>query len=192
MPLRRYAMLAAAFLLLALSPSAGQALSDQFTLNLGEAGSLSMTLPPGWAGEVASPDGAMPPTVAISQEGSERFVLLVTPIWAGPEAPPDFGTPGSLRRIVESSAAEIAPGAVEDKLTIEPVGGGKSGFMFSATDSSLVGRTPPPGEYLYLTQGALMVGKLLCTFTILTNERPSPDSEQALEMLRNAAHRIGA
>ena len=189
MPLRKYAMLAVAFLLLVLSPSAGQALSNQFTLDLGEAGSLAMTLPPGWAGEVASQGGAMPPTIAIRQEGSDRFVLLVTPIWAGPNAPPDFGTPDSLRRIVESSAAEIAPGAVEDKLTIEPIGGGKSGFMFSATDSSLVGRTPPPGEYLYLTQGALMVGELLCTFTILTNERPSGIIDQALQMLRGADHR---
>ena len=36
-----------------------------------------------------------------------------------------------------------------------------------------------------------MVGKLLCTFTILTNDRPSQDAEQALEMLRTAAHPKG-
>lgn len=53
----------------------------------------------------------------------------------------------------------------------------------------LLAPSAAPGEYLYLMQGAVMVGKLLCTFTILTNDRASPEAEEALEMLRNAAHR---
>ena len=190
MTVRTFGMLVIALFLLA--PSAGQALGDEFSLDLGEAGVLAVDLPQGWSTEVGSSGSDTPPTVAIQQEGSDRFILLITPVWAGPGAAPDFGTPGGVRGIVESSAVEIAPGAVEGQLTVEPIGGGKVGFMFSATDSSLVGRTPAPGEYLYLMQGAVMVGKLLCTFTILTNDRASPEAEEALEMLRNAAHRTGA
>lgn len=97
-----------------------------------------------------------------------------------------------MRRIVERSAAEIAPGAVEGKLEIAPIGGGKIGFMFFATDKSLVGRTLQPGEYLYLMQGAVMVGELLCAFTVLTNDNSSAVVARALEVMLNAAHRTGA
>ena len=37
-----------------------------------------------------------------------------------------------------------------------------------------------------------MVGDLLCTFTVLTNERPSGIIDAAMMMLRTAAHRTGA
>jgi len=181
-----------AFTLFVLVSLARTAQADEFTLNLGEPGTLVLDLAPHWSQEAGSSGNGTPPTIRIYRGEGSRFAMLITPVWAGPRTAPDFGTTDSVRRIVESSAAEISPGAAEEYLKIESIGGGKSGFMFYATDSSLVGRTPPPGEYLYLVQGALMVGKLLCTFTILTNDRPSPDAEQGLEMLRNATHRVGA
>lgn len=183
-------LLVAVLVLITSAVSPAQA--DEFTVDLGEPGILVLDVAAYWSQEVRSPGNDTPPTILLQKDDGERFAMLITPAWAGPAAAPDFGTPGSVRRIVESSAAEIAPGAAEEQLTIEPVGGGRIGFMFFATDKSLVGRTPPPDEYLYLMQGAVMVGKLLCTFTILTNDRPSPDAEQALEMLRSAAHRLGA
>ena len=178
--------------LILLASSVGLAQADEFTLNLGEPGTLVLDLAPHWSQEVGSSDNGTPPTVRIYRGDGSHFAMLITPVWAGQDAAPDFGTADSVRRIVESSAAEISPGAAEEHLEIEPVGKGKTGFMFVATDKSLVGRTPQPDEYVYLMQGAVMVGKLLCTFTILTNDRPSPDAEQGLEMLRNATHRVGA
>jgi hypothetical protein len=181
-----------ALALLLLAASTGPARAEEFTVDLGEPGSLAMDVAPYWSQDVRSPGDGLPPTILLRKDDGEQFAMLITPLWAMPGAEPDFGTPASVRRIVESSASEIAPGAVEEQLVIEPIGGEKTGFMFFATDKSLVGRTPPPDEYLYLMQGAVMVGKLLCTFTVLMNDRPSPDAEQALEMLRNAAHRVGA
>jgi len=189
MTARIYGILALALVLLT---SVGTAQAEEFTLDLGEPGTLALDLAPDWSPEVDAPGDGVPPTVWLQKGNGERFAMLITPVWAAAGASADFGTPDGVRRIVESSAAKIAPGAVESRLAMEPVGGGKVGFMFSATDKSLVGRAAPPGEYLYLTQGAVMVGKLLCTFTILTNDRPSPDAEQALEMLRKAVHRVGA
>lgn len=181
-----------ALALFLLIPPVELAQAEEFTVDLGEPGILALDAAPYWSQEIRSPGDGLPPTILLRKDGGERFAMLMTPLWAGVTASPDFGTRESVRRIVESSAAEVAPGAAEEQLTIEPVGGGKIGFMFFATDKSLVGRTPPPDEYLYLMQGAVMIGKLLCTFTVLTNDRPSPDAEQALEMLRNATHRVGA
>jgi hypothetical protein len=180
------------FTLFLMASSVGPGRADEFTVDLGEPGILMLDVAAYWSQETRSPGDGLPPTILFRKDGGERFAMLITPVWAMPGAEPDFGQPDSVRRIVESSAAEIAPGAAEEQLTIEPIGGEKTGFMFFATDSSLLDRTPPPDEYLYLMQGAVMVGKLLCTFTILMNDRPSPDAEQALEMLRNAEHRIGA
>lgn len=181
-----------AFALLLLATAVSPARADEFTVDLGEPGILVLDVAPYWSQETRSPGDGLPPTILLRKDGGERFAMLITPVWAMPGAEPDFGSSDSVRRIVESSASEIAPGAAEEQLTIEPVGGEKTGFMFFATDKSLAGRTPPPDEYLYMMQGAVMVGKLLCTFTVLMNDRPSPDAEQALEMLRTAEHRIGA
>lgn len=190
MTARIYGILAFALFLLTLP--VGLARADEFTVDLGEPGTLALDVAPYWSQEVRSPGDGLPPTILLQKDGGERFAMLITPLWAMPGAAPDFGTPDGVYRIVESTAVEIGPGAAEDELTIEPIGGEKTGFMFFATDQSLVGRTPAPDEYLYMMQGAVMVGKLLCTFTILMNDRPSPDAEQALEMLRNAEHRVGA
>ena len=167
------------------------AIASEALVDLGEAGALMLPLPKGWSHEIGPADAGMPPTV-IMQTPNAEFVVLLTPFWAQEGAEPDYGTAGSVHRVVERIAAEVAPGAVEGRLRIEPVGGGRTGYMFFATDKTLVGRTPAPDEYRYMIQGALMVGDLLCTFTMLTNDQPSADAERALGMLRNAAHRTGA
>lgn len=167
------------------------AVGDEALVNLGEPGALVLPLPQDWSHEIGPADADTPPTV-ILQAPHADIVVLVTPFWAHEGAELDYGTAGSVHRVVERSAVEIAPGAAEARLAIEPIGGGRTGYWFFATDKSLVGRAPVPNEYLYLIQGAVMVGDLLCTFTVLTNDTPSADAELALEMLRNAAHRTGA
>lgn len=171
------------------SPS-GLAVAGEAVIDLGKQGALVLPLPKDWSHDVRSPGIDLPPTVSMRAAKTDTAVLI-TPLWAVEGAEPDFGTPDSVHRIVERSAAEIAPGAVEGKLKIAPIGGGKIGFMFFATDKSLVGRTPQPGEYLYLIQGAVMVGELLCTFTVLTNDNSPVVVARALEAMLNAAHRIG-
>jgi len=178
-----------ALLLFLLTPAT--AIAGEALIDLGQPGALMLPLPKGWSHEIGPVDADMPPTVILRTPNAD-FVVLVTPFWAQEGAEPDYGTAGSVHRVVERSAAEIAAGAVEGQLTIEPVGGGRTGYMFFATDKTPVGRTPAPDEYRYLIQGAVMVGDLLCTFTMLTNDKPSANAELALGMLRNAAHRTGA
>jgi hypothetical protein len=167
------------------------AVSGETLFDLGEPDALMLPLPAGWEHEIISSAGGMPPTIQLKLGSEASFAVLLTPFLTGPSTLPDFDSPENIRSVVESIAAEAAPRAAEDRLTVEAISGRNVGYMFFATDKFLVGRPIPPNEYLYVVQGAVMVGKLLCNFTILMNDRPSPDAELALEMLRNAVHRTG-
>jgi hypothetical protein len=90
----------------------------------------------------------------------------------------------SLRRLVESEASSARAQSVEKSLPIQELGPGEvQGSYFSATD-----RAPKAGEFKNMTQGAMSVGGLPVTFTILSNGDPKVAVEPALRMLR-AAHR---
>lgn len=162
-------------------------------VTLGEPGALVMKVPEGWKMEASEVSADVPPTLTFKPEVGDEFVLRITPIWPELSADPDFGSRNSVYRAIEATAKEIAAEAVELELEIREFGSDRTGFYFWATDNRLTGMERiPPGEYLYLTQGAVMVGDMLCNFTILTNERPSGVIDAALMMLRDAAHRIAS
>lgn len=185
------------FLLLfaaALLPGCAKPLAaGEQAVDLGKHGMLALQIPEGWVMEESRPAADAPPTLRLGPEVGDEFVVLLTPIWAEAGAEPDFGSPESVYRIVAAAAWDIAPDAAEPQLEIHAFDDERVGYFFWATDRKLqdMGRIPP-GEYLHLTQGAIMVGDLFCTFTILTNERPSGVIDAALMMLRGAAHRIGS
>lgn len=180
-----------AILLFLLASTVATANADEAVIDLGEPGVLVLPLPKDWSHDI-SPAGADKPPTAELRAANSDTIILVTPFWAHDGAEPDYGTADSVRRVVERSATEVAPGAADRELKILPIGADRIGFMFFATDKSLVGRTPPPGEYKYLLQGAVMVGKLLCTFTYLTNDKSSANIGRTLEVMLNATHRVGA
>ncbi len=55
------------------------------------------------------------------------------------------------------------------------------GYYFSITD-----KAPNPGEYRYMNRGAIGVGNLLLTVTILHRVKESESVKDALSMLREA------
>ncbi|MBE9559075.1 MAG: hypothetical protein IMF08_19610, partial [Proteobacteria bacterium] len=161
-----------------LLPSTAAA-ADKYVFETGGAGALLLPVSDGWVPKIIPPSSGNPPTIWLKPGAGNSFSVLITPFTAGPTTPPDIGSPESMRRVVESFAADAVPHAVEDQLAVKPIGGENVGYVFSATDKSVVKRPVPPGEFLYITQGVVMVGKLFCNFTILTNERPSPEGEMA-------------
>ena len=62
-------------------------------------------------------------------------------------------------------------------------GGAEVGFFYSLTD-----KAPKPDEHPLITQGAVAVGDLLLTFTILHRDPSSPERQQTLDMLASARH----
>jgi hypothetical protein len=142
------------------------------------AGALVLPAPEGWRS--GRQPGAVP-TVSLTPASGNSFLVMVSPLVAtdGRVAP---SSPESLRRLVELGASMVKPQAVEASLPIQSFGSGEvQGSYFSATD-----RAPKPGEFKYMTQGAVSVNGVPVAFTILTNGNPQAVIEPALRMLAGA------
>lgn len=145
-------------------------------------GRLALEVPDNWVDNVNQPPERLPPTLSFKQKSGAAFEVLITPIW--PADPAKRLTPEGIEQIVRGSAKKAESQAVERKLEVKPLKGTSgSGHYFFATD-----KVPAPGEYKYMTQGALTVGELLVTFTILTNPGQTDTVKQALELLTTAQH----
>jgi len=146
--------------------------------------SLELIVPPGWGESVDQPEDGGPPTIQLRPKEGAPFEIYVTPDW--PHAPdgalPDTET---LRETVRAAAERMRGQTVEEILEIRRLQGASGvGFYFVATD-----RAPQPEEFRFMNQGALQVGDLTVTFTILTNEGQEAVIEEAFAMLRDAAYR---
>ena len=148
-------------------------------------GDFRLSLPAGWNDELRKHPGDFPPTIFISGFEGSPFVVMITPRWPDPHDPSDFGTPKSIHELVAKAAQAAAPESVEGKLSIVTMGGGRGpGYYFDATD-----RAPKPGEFKFMTQGAVGVGGVVCTFTILTNDKASVVKNKTLTMVSRAGWR---
>ena len=148
-------------------------------------GQLHLKIPKGWSDELRTQPGKSPPSIFISGFEGAPFVVYVTPRWPDPHNASDFGTPKSIHEMVAKAAQAAEPESVEGKLSIVTMGGAQGpGYYFDATD-----RAPKPGEFKYMTLGAVGVGNVVCTFTILTNDKNSSVKNEALTMLRHAGWR---
>lgn len=145
-------------------------------------GALQLRLPAGWDAKLRQRPGDSPPTIMLSGFEGTPFLIKITPRWAAPGAA-DFDTPGYLHDLVEKAAQAVASEAVEGRLDLVRMGGGRPGYYFTATD-----RAPAPGDFKYLTQGAVRVGALVCTFTILTGDDKTPVKNQVLTLLDQAVY----
>jgi hypothetical protein len=71
---------------------------------------------------------------------------------------------------------------VETKIVLQEIKGvNNTGYCFFVTD-----KAPNPGEYRYITRGAIGVGNLLLNATILHRVKESESVKEALSMLREA------
>ena len=145
---------------------------------------LEMELPAGWFDHVEQPEGGGPPTIeiAISEGGPNQ--VFVTPQWADPTDPTIRELP-ALREAIRDAAERIKPQVVESFLEVRQLSGGNGiGYYFSATD-----RDQAPGEFKFMSQGALQVGTLTLWFVILANDGQDTVAVEALAALQTAVHR---
>ena len=138
---------------------------------------LELTIPPGWKDEPKEK------TIALSPSDGAPFQVMVTPV-ARQRPGAGADTAIKMRHSVQQAADKIKPSAVELYLPVEELTGAPGpGFYFSATD-----REPKPGEFKYLTQGMLLVGDVVISFAILTNDGQEKAKDEALAMLKSASH----
>jgi hypothetical protein len=148
-------------------------------------GMLVLHLPAGWEDQLRKSAGDAPPTIVLSGFEGTPFVVKITLLWPTPGTAADFGTPKSMYDIVVNAARAAEKQSVEGRLDIVTMGGGRGpGFYFDATD-----RAPKPGDFKYMTQGAVSLGQLACTFTILSNDAKLVVKNKTLTMLGEAGWR---
>lgn len=130
-------------------------------------------------------DGGM-----FTADGSERIRITVKPEWRTPNSPADFGTENGVRQTVREYADQMETLLGSETLELAPVGRGKTGFWFLASDNSFFSRKLDDG-FRHVRQGALIVGDLVVSFTILTDDEPSRTGDFAVLLMTHADHLEG-
>lgn len=139
---------------------------------VGAAGILQLGIDDGW--RETRPPSDSGATVSMESTVPGRMHLLLTPL-------PLQNSGGDIRSIVQRTADRIGPDSVEKTLRLEPLRGVEaSGYYFKATDPA-----PKPGEFRFMYQGAVAVGRSLVTFTVLFNRGAEKDAELALSAVRD-------
>ena len=147
-------------------------------------GALALQVPADWRASVEPPRGVMPTILTLRAPSGEELLISV---FTNARREPDFAGSSRARSMAEKDGLEMLPTAVESSLELQELEGSSHiGYYYSFTDKSLVGKTPPPGEFRVLTQGHLGVGDFRLLFTILSNEKTSPVREEALRILSTA------
>ena len=147
-------------------------------------GVLILKVPDEWSDRVSLPHGeGLPPNILFMPKSGEQFQILFTPIWEGLIALENLGATEGIRQLVGDEAKNASAQSVEKNIKINEIHGTHIGFYFTATD-----KAPRPGEYKYMTQGAVRIDKIIGMFTILTNNPNSHVVEQALIMFVESKH----
>lgn len=146
-----------------------------------ENGVLELNVPTTWQAKVQTGQEKMPPTLVFRPARGDDFRVLITVLWSK-TGNQHFNSPEKIRMLVEREGHTLLPKAVETKLIIQQMRGVHNiGYFFSLTD-----KAPKPGEFLYMTRGAMTVGNLLLSATILYRVQDSESLKEALTMLREA------
>jgi hypothetical protein len=150
-----------------------------------EHGTLELNVPTSWKSEVHQPQENMPPTIIFKPASGDDFQVLVTALWSKKEEP-DFNSQDKVRTLVEKDSQKLLPNTVEAKIVLQEIKGvNNTGYYFSVTD-----KAPNPGEYRYMTRGAIGVGNLLLNTTILHRIKETGSVKDALSMLREAKQSV--
>jgi hypothetical protein len=76
--------------------------------------------------------------------------------------------------------------AVETSIDVHEVEGYPA-CLFRLTDKRWVGKSPPPGEFKYLTRGYAAVGPLVLTFSLVSNDYLR-DEPAAIDVIKHARY----
>jgi len=171
-------------LVLALAVAGGTS-AEVRSFSLLEHGHFEIDLPEGWHLTVLDGDASSPPAIRIVPKGAVPLVLLITPI---PVAEQDKDLTAAMQETASEILRRMREVAVEDQLELSELEGPNCrGLHVSATDRTV--KVPTSENFKYATQGAVVVGRVLMTFTLLTNVPDAPERAAAIEVVRSAHHR---
>jgi uncharacterized DUF497 family protein len=149
-----------------------------------EHGKLELNVPTPWKGKVHKPQENMPPTIIFNPAKGNDFQVMITVMWAK-TGDQDINNQQKVRTFVEKDGQKLLPNTAEGQIILQEIKGvSHSGYYVSVTD-----KASNPGEYRYMTRGAIAVGNLLLNFTILHRVRDTQAVRDALSILREATQR---
>jgi uncharacterized protein YneF (UPF0154 family) len=146
-----------------------------------EHGTLELNVPTSWKGEVHKPQANMPPTIIFNPAKGNDFQVIITVLWSK-TGEQDVNSRDKVRTLMQKDGQKLLPNAVETEILLQEIQRvDHTGYYFSVTD-----KAPNPGEYRYMTHGAIGVGNLLLSTTILHHVKESGSVKDALSALREA------
>jgi hypothetical protein len=155
------------------------------TFPLGQWGQFGIELPEGWTAVAQGPEASGGAAIRIAPGRDVPLVLLMTPVPAATRSEEELDA--AVAKLAEEVKQHIAQVAVESELTVRELRSDHCHARYvSATDKTV--EKPTATDFKYVDQGGAAVGRLLVTFTILTNVKDAPERAQALEIVRSASH----
>ena len=152
--------------------------------SLGQWGVIAFDLPGGWTARWQDEKAEGGPAIRVQPPSDEPFSLLMTP---GPHPGDTKAIEQKARDVVEATAKKLQEVAVEKRLRLQDIQGkGMRGYYVSVTDKTVT--TPTAEDFKYMDQGIAVVGRLMLTFTSLTNVADGKERAQALDIVRSARH----
>ena len=153
-----------------------------------EHGELRLDVPAEWEVTYFSPSETKPPVITFYTKDDKRnevFQLNLSPLWDD-GFKRNITAPEQIRKLVTEVGQTVIKMSDETELILHSLEGKDGeGYFFNLTDSSA-----GPGEYSYLTQGALSVGKILVVFSLFTHEPDTVIHKKALKMIQTAVHKF--
>jgi uncharacterized DUF497 family protein len=144
-------------------------------------GALELNVPTSWKVKVHNPQEDLPPTIIFTPAKGNDFELAISVMW-NKTGEPSFNKQDRVQTLVEKDGQKLLSKTVETNITLREIKGvSNTGYYFSVTD-----KAPDPGEYRYMTHGAIGVGNLLLSTTILHRVKESESVKDALFMLLKA------
>lgn len=143
---------------------------------------LAIHMPRHWGFETSNPAGTPARTLTLrTPDGYFQFMITA---FAGP-ADRKYDDAATLRT-VESSRDRVLTNATQSEIAIQTLKGRHAeGHYFFASDKSLAGKPPVPGNWKHMRQGMVRAGTLFATFTIFSNDENAPDALRALRAVEN-------
>ncbi len=146
-----------------------------------EHGTLELKVPASWKGELHKPQANMPPTIMFNPPKGNDFQVIITVLWSK-TGEQGFNGREKVRTLMEKEGQKFLPDVVETRIELQEIQGfDHTGYYFTVTD-----KAPDPGEYRYMTEGAIGVGTLLLNTKILYRVKASESVKEALAALREA------
>lgn len=152
------------------------------TYRVGRVGNLELTVPTVW--QESSKTLEKPPavTLAYSLISSKDFYMKVTTAWEQQEER-SSRDPAWLRAAVQRAGQKLLSRASESKLElIEIKSANARGYYFQLTSKGNV----PEGEFRYLTEGIVDLGKITLVFTTFSAKKDLPQIAESLQLVESA------